>query len=89
MTRTKAVLAWLMLGGAVESVIVYQNWDDAKAMLRSMYVWGACHAPNPVPDLETRNRRIGTILPASAGVAVTYVPFDPCEAVPAEWQSAR
>jgi hypothetical protein len=89
MTRTKAILTWLALGGAVESAIVYQHWDDTTAVLRSMYVWVACNAPNPVPDLETRNRRIGATTPNYAGVAPTYVPFNPCEAAPAEWRPAE
>jgi hypothetical protein len=38
MTKTKAVLAWIALGGAVETTVIITNWDDAKTSLKSMYV---------------------------------------------------
>jgi hypothetical protein len=36
--KDESVLAWIALGGAVETTVIITNWDEAKTSLKSMYV---------------------------------------------------
>ena len=85
MTKTKAVLAWIALGGAVETTVIITNWDEAKTSLKSMYVLDGVPVAEPVDDLETRSRRFGLKTSKNAAVPPSYRPFDSCELAPEEW----